>query len=218
VDEKDLFQLLKENNNPERAVQMKAYMRNQFEFLGINATKRRELSKSFMKQARQEDKIRWNFLRKCWSEPYREFQYVGGDYLTLKKKELTPTDIPMIKELALTKSWWDTIDVLDKIVGQIALTYPDVNQVLLDWSVSDNIWLRRIAIDHQRLRKQQTNTELLEKIIVHNFGQKEFFINKAIGWALRDYSKTDPEWVRDFVDRYQKSLAPLSMREAIKYL
>ena len=89
---------------------------------------------------------------------------------------------------------------------------------MLAWSVDDDLWLRRIAIDHQLLRKDQTDTALLEEIIVANLGQQEFFINKAIGWALRDYSKTDPGWVRAFIGRHRDGLAPLSVREASKYL
>jgi 3-methyladenine DNA glycosylase AlkD len=89
---------------------------------------------------------------------------------------------------------------------------------MLTWSVDDDLWLRRIAIDHQLLRKDQTDTALLEEIIVANLGQQEFFINKAIGWALRDYSKTDPGWVRAFIERHRDDLAPLSVREAGKYL
>ena len=100
----------------------------------------------------------------------------------------------------------------------IALRDESVNNILLEWSLSDNIWLRRIAIDHQLLRKDKTNTELLEKIIINNLNNKEFFINKAIGWSLRDYSKTNPDWVRDFIERHKKNLATLSIKAASKYI
>ena len=93
-----------------------------------------------------------------------------------------------------------------------------MNAVLLDWSQSDNIWLRRVAIDHQLLRKEKTDTALLEQILRNNLGQTEFFINKAIGWALRDYSKTNPEWVKNFIRQHHGKMAPLSIREASKYL
>ena len=123
-----------------------------------------------------------------------------------------------IRRLAVTKSWWDTIDGLDRIVGDIALRYPEVNETLLAWSVDENIWLRRIAINHQLLRKEKTNTALLEKIIACNLGQSEFFVNKAIGWSLREYSKTNTAWVRAFIEKYRDKLAPLSVREGSKYL
>ena len=86
------------------------------------------------------------------------------------------------------------------------------------WSTEDDFWVRRIAIDHQLLRKDRTNTELLETILVNNFGSHEFFINKAIGWALRDYSKTNPDWVRNFIDRHRDQMAALSIKEGSKYI
>jgi 3-methyladenine DNA glycosylase AlkD len=103
-------------------------------------------------------------------------------------------------------------------VGHIAAQFTDVKKTLLEWSVDKNFWPRRAAIDHQLLHRNRTDTKLLEKIIVNNFGQTEFFINKAIGWSLREYSKTNPVWVRDFVNKYKDKLAPLSVREASKYI
>ena len=140
------------------------------------------------------------------------------EYLKAVKQNLTPSDIPRLQALITDKSWWDSSDILDRIVGNIALRHPEVNAVLLEWSVSDNIWLRRVAIDHQLLRKQQTDTALLAQILCNNFGQTEFFINKAIGWALRDYSKTNPEWVRQFIDAHRHEMAKLSLREGSKYV
>ena len=96
--------------------------------------------------------------------------------------------------------------------------HPELEEVFLKWSLSDNIWLRRVAIDHQLLRKEKTNVQLMEKILLNNMDQTEFFINKAIGWALRDYSKTNPEWVARFIEKNQKRMAELSIREASKYL
>ena len=89
---------------------------------------------------------------------------------------------------------------------------------MLKWSNDDDFWVRRIAIDHQLCRKLDTNVELLEKILVNNFGSSEFFINKAIGWSLRDYSKYNPEWVRGFIERYCDKMNSLSLKEASKYL
>ena len=93
-----------------------------------------------------------------------------------------------------------------------------INDLMQEWSTDTDIWLRRIAIDHQLCRKDRTNTKLLEKILVNNLGSSEFFINKAIGWSLRDYSKTDSGWVRTFIERYNERMDKLSIREASKYL
>ncbi|MDR1389350.1 MAG: DNA alkylation repair protein [Treponema sp.] len=194
---------------------MSAYMRDQFFFLGIPRPKRREIAKEFF--TAREEKIKWTFVNDCWKRE-REFQYLALEYLSKKQHLLVPADVARLRRLAVTKPWWDTIDGLDRIIGAIALRFPEVNQTLLAWSVDKNKWLRRIAIDHQLTRKDKTDTALLEQIIINNFGQKEFFINKAIGWSLREYSKTNPAWVRRFVKKHRGDLAPLSLREASKYI
>lgn len=217
----ELYNLIEEllnNKNELQSLSMSAYMRNQFQFLGIPTPLRKKLCKEYFKSAKKEGLLDWQFINLCWDNPFRELQYVAMDYLASMQKFLTQNDIPNIKLLAISKSWWDTIDGLDRIVGNIALLYPEVKSILLEWSVDENIWLRRIAIDHQLLRKEKTDTELLAKIIINNFGSSEFFINKAIGWSLRDYSKTNPEWVKSFLNTHQSALAPLSIREASKYL
>ena len=213
----ELVKELKAVANPDDAVAMKAYMKNKFEFLGVKTPARRKLTKTFFKQ--QTDLvIDWNFINEAWNYPYRELQYTALDYLEIRKKLLTPSDLPNLKKLAQTKSWWDTIDFLDRLVGSIIARFPETKEIILAWSCDEDIWLRRLAIDHQLLRKEETDTELLEKFLVNNLGQAEFFINKAIGWALRDYSKTNPDWVRDFIERYRAEMAALSIREGSKYL
>lgn len=214
----DLIQLLNEHKNPERAAQMAAYMRNQFDFLGIPAGQRKELTKLFLKEVKENGTIDWSLLTELYNRAYREYQYIASDYLNSMQSHLVPQDLPKVKALALTKPWWDTIDSLDKVIGKLALKYPELNETLIEWSVEESIWLRRIAINHQRHRKTHTNTRLLEEILFNNLNDTEFFINKAIGWSLRDYSKTNPDWVRDFIFRHKKDLHPLSIREASKYL
>jgi len=213
----DIFQIFRENSNPDQAIKMSAYMKNLFPFLGIPKPKRAELSKTFLKESKKHTEINWAFIDKCWSLE-REFQYLALEYLRIVSKLLTIYDIPKLKDLATTKSWWDSVDSLDLMIGNIALENPEVNDIMLEWSVDDNFWLRRLAIDHQLLRKEKTNTKLLEKILINNLGQKEFFINKAIGWSLREYSKTNPKWVRNFVETHKEKMAPLSIREASKYI
>lgn len=212
-----IFEIFRSAANPEKAVSMSAYMRNQFPFLGIQTPERRRLSRDFLKTVSKTE-VDWGFIFKCWQQPEREFQYLAMDYLAKRKPLLTACDVPNLRELILRKSWWDTIDGLDVIIGDIALRYPEVNDTLLKWSLDENFWLRRIAIDHQLARKEKTDTRLLEQIIVNNLGQTEFFINKAIGWSLRNYSKTNPDWVRAFIDRHGSKMAALSIREASKYV
>jgi 3-methyladenine DNA glycosylase AlkD len=175
----NVFGIFSAAANAEKAIPMSAYMREQFPFLGIPTPERRRLSREFLKSACKKE-IDWEFVIKCW-ELEREFQYLAMDYLDKQKVFLTAAAIPKLHQLAVSKSWWDTIDGLDRIVGDIALRFPEVNDTLLLWSADDNFWLRRIAIDHQIGRKEKTDTALLERIITNNLGQTEFFINKAIG-------------------------------------
>lgn len=222
MDYEKLYAEMLNYRNEEQAEKMSAYMLNKFKYIGIRTPERRKIFKDFFKEYKKEqeksEKIDWDFINNCWKNEYRELQYSALDYLQAVKDILTDKDIPKLKTLALSKSWWDTIDYLDMIIGGIALKYPKVNDTILKWSTDENIWLRRIAIDHQLLRKEKTNAELLEKIIKNNFGQTEFFINKAIGWALRDYSKTNPKWVSDFIEKNKDKMAKLSIKEGSKYI
>ncbi|WP_247907202.1 DNA alkylation repair protein [Streptococcus anginosus] len=213
----DIFQGLKEVANPEDAIHMKAYMKDQFEFLGVKTPVRRKLSKVFFKK-NSSLAIDWKFIHQAWDNPYREMQYVVLDYLQLKQKALTPSDLPKIKKLAQTKPWWDTIDFLCRSVGFICLHYPETKKFVLEWSRDEDFWLRRIAIEHQLLQKEETDVQLQEQILINNLNQTEFFINKAIGWALRDYSKTNPDWVLEFIEKYKDKLSKLSIKEGSKYL
>ena len=213
----DIFQGLKEVANPEDAIHMEAYMKDQFEFLGVKTPVRRKLSKVFFKK-NSSPAIDWKFIHQAWDNPYREMQYVVLDYLQMKQKALTPSDLPKIKKLAQTKPWWDTIDFLCRSVGFICLHYPETKKFVLEWSRDEDFWLRRLAIEHQLLQKEETDVQLLEQILVNNLDQFEFFINKAIGWALRDYSKTNPDWVLEFIEKYKDKLSKLSIKEGSKYL
>jgi 3-methyladenine DNA glycosylase AlkD len=218
IDYNSVFKVFEKNASSPEAEQMSAYMRGKFLFLGIPTPKRRALSRDLLKAAKKDQAVDWVFVSKCWKRPEREFQYLAVNYLNEAKDFLIPGDIEKLRGFAVTKSWWDTIDGLDKVVGHIAFKYPEIKKTLLAWSVDDNIWLRRIAIDHQLARKDKTDTALLAQIIENNLGQTEFFINKAIGWSLREYSKTNPGWVRNFIEKYRGRLAPLSIKEAGKYI
>ncbi|GHU36746.1 hypothetical protein FACS1894192_04030 [Bacilli bacterium] len=120
--------------------------------------------------------------------------------------------------LAIQKSWWDSIDFLDEHVGSIVQHFPQAKTIMLDWSQDDNFWIRRLAIDHQLGFKLATDADLLAAIIKNNVGSDEFFINKAIGWSLREYSKVAPDWVRAFISGNQANMAKLAIREGSKHL
>ena len=201
-----------------RALDMSKYMKNKFEFFGVGASVRKEIWKPYFKEAKKTKKIDWDFIEICFKHDKRECQYTAAYYLKYMKKFLVEDDIPKLKELVLTKSWWDTVDILDKVIGSIIYNNKNLYPIILEWSKDDNIWLRRVAIDHQLLRKENTDEQLLEKILINNLNHKEFFVNKAIGWALRDYSKTNPQWARNFIEVHKENMVSLSIREASKYL
>ena len=131
---------------------------------------------------------------------------------------LSFSDMYRIEQYVRTKQWWDTIDSLIKPIGKLGLRDQRIDKLMLQWSLDEDKWVRRVAIEHQLLRKDKMNIDLLAEIIENNLGNNEFFINKAIGWALRDYSKTNPVWVKQFIFDHQSAMAPLSIREGSKYI
>jgi 3-methyladenine DNA glycosylase AlkD len=202
-----------------QAAPMKKYMRDQFEYLGIKTPQSKALLKQFINEfglpaISDLDMI----LRDLWELPQREFQYAAVSLLGKIEEQLPAEFIETVEYLIITKSWWDTVDsIAGSTVGTHFRRYPAIREkYLARWRKSDNFWLRRTAILFQLNYKKDTDFELLSAIIRENLGSKEFFINKAIGWALRQYARIDPMAVKTFVD--STPLHPLSKREALKHL
>lgn len=214
-----LIQRFQENANAENAVPMEKYMKNQFPFLGIKTPKRRELMKEFFQASGiltlelQED-----FIWHLWELDEREYQYAAMDYLERSLKKLEKKHLLLCEKLITTKSWWDTVDALAaKAVGTIAAKYPEVISEKIDgWAEGDHLWLRRTALLFQLKYKEKTDEALLYRYIFLNKDSREFFIQKAIGWALREYSKTNPAAVKQFIESH--TLPKLSVREGSKYI
>ncbi len=213
----DIFEILHQHGNAEKAQQMSAYLRHQFPFLGIQAPLRRELSKSFLRDKTTVQSVDWEFVAQCFALPEREFQYLACDYLQKAKRFLQIADIAMVERYIVTKPWWDSVDVVNSVVGSFCLRYPHIkHEVISRWIVSESIWLKRVAILFQLSYKEQTDTVFLREAILYNANTNEFFVNKAIGWALRQYSRSNPLWVAQFLK--ENTLHSLSVREARKYL
>ena len=214
----DLITDLEENSNELFAESMSKYMQDKFRFLGVRGATRTEIYKKYFPDARKTKTIDWYFVESCWNKEEREFQYVVVYYLKAMQKFLKREDISRLKYLIVTKSWWDTVDLLAKVVGSLVIRIEGYDQIMLEWSKDSNIWLKRVAILYQLSLKDKVDEIILDKILVNNLGDNEFFINKAVGWALRDYSKFNPEWVREFIKKNKDNMANLSIREASKYI
>ena len=214
----EILESLKSVADPQKAPGMKAYMREQFEYLGVQSTASKQVFSQLLPKHKSAEEIDWGFVGACWADPHRELQYAALSYLGRNERLLDATHIPRLRFLILTKSWWDTIDTIVHLVGAIVQRHPELKALMVEWSLDENMWIRRTAIEHQLSLKMKTDTDLLEVILVNNFGSKEFFINKAIGWALRDYAWVNPNWVRDFIERHRSRMAPLSIREGGKHL
>jgi 3-methyladenine DNA glycosylase AlkD len=207
-----------EKSNPENAFAMAKYMRNHFSFFGIKTDERRQIFKDIWKENQQEvAKNPREIAFKLYSKPQRELQYCAIEILIKQLKgNYTKEDIQLIEKLIITNSWWDSVDTIAKnILGDYLLEYPlETEKVIERFSNSDNMWLNRSAILFQLGYKQKTNFDLLKSECEKHKNSNEFFIQKAIGWALREYGKTNPESVRNFVAN--TNLKPLSQKEALK--
>lgn len=204
--------------NGKLAEQMSAYMRNQFEFYGYQSAARKKVYHRQLIQEKKQHQINWQLLNQAWNDPHREMQYFVCDYLNRMAGYLSFSDMHRIEQYVRTKQWWDTIDSLIKPIGKLGLRDQRIDKLMLQWSLDEDKWVRRVAIEHQLLRKDKMNIDLLAEIIENNLGNNEFFINKAIGWALRDYSKTNPVWVKQFIFDHRSAMSPLSIREGSKYI
>lgn len=204
--------------NPDKAPAMAAYMKNQFDFLGVQTPQLKQIVRPHLSTASQQPGIDWGFMWKAWETPYREGQYCAINYLSRVASRLNADDLPALKDLVSSKPWWDTVDSLSGIIGSLVLRVQPLKGAMLAWSREDFLWVRRSAILHQLSFKNQTDVPLLEEIILNNLGTREFFINKAIGWSLRQYAYTDPLWVSQFLENHRQQLSNLSVREASKHL
>ncbi len=212
-------ELFLDNSNIKNAIPMKKYMKNKFEYFGIKKPERELLTRTFFKDYGIPDiDIVENTILELWGLPQRELHYFALLVLDRSFKKYKADYIKLYEKLITTNSWWDTVDSLAaRLVANHFETFPDqIISVTSGWIASENIWLKRSALLFQLKYKDKTNTDLLKKYILKCLGSKEFFINKAIGWILREYSKTNSEWVVNFVET--TNLEPLSRREALKWL
>ena len=209
----------KNNSNHIIAKSQKAYMRNQFDFYGIVASKRKEIEKPLFKKYVKSFNPNWKQLAKTlWEKEQRDYQYTSQELTLQYSHEFKTEDINLFEFMIINKSWWDTVDFLSpKILGEYFKLYPEtIEKQIEKWILSNNIWLQRSSLLFQLKYKENLNRKLLTHTIYSLLESKDFFIKKAIGWILREYSKTNKDWVIDFVEK--TALSNLSSKEALKFI
>jgi len=213
-----LKELLHSYAVPSKKEGMEKYMKNLFSYISVPSPNRKEALAIFneaWKPNNHQELIEWTTL--LWNSNEREFQYVAMEHFFKYRKLWLESDIDFIEWLLATKSWWDTVDALAAtIVGEFFKKFPhQFESNMSKWIASDNMWINRTAIICQLKYGKNTQTNWLEKSILPHTKSKEFFHQKAIGWALRQYARTDLDWVVSFVNAHE--LKPLSRREALKH-
>lgn len=213
----DLMALFTQHSDADRASKMEAYMKFKFKYFGIPSPKRKSIqSEVFIHYKFTSESELKELILLLWSQNEREFHYAALDLLAKNKKFLQPNSIDFLEFLIVNNSWWDSVDGLaSQVIGPYFKKFPDQkNLALMRWKQSDNMWLRRTCIIHQLGYKMETDLDILTEMILLNSESKEFFLQKAIGWSLRQYAKYNSDWVQNFVEI--NTLKNLSKREALK--
>ncbi|MGO2963547.1 MAG: DNA alkylation repair protein [Carnobacterium maltaromaticum] len=209
--------VLPENKDNRQA--MEAYMKNRFIFKGIKAPERRLLEKELLKESQKWPMERvLKEIESYYQEEAREYQYIAADLLLKNYKRMSYPELKSLFPLINQKAWWDTVDVLRSSFSKWCLLNPAYfHEIFTYFTRSESFWDRRVALNLQLGFKEQTDQAYLKQSILQDLATDEFFIQKAIGWALRDYSKTNPEWVTKFITE-NSGLSTLAVREGSKYI
>ncbi|MFC4411227.1 DNA alkylation repair protein [Chungangia koreensis] len=216
-DRQALITYFSDHKNIEKSPKMASYMKNRFPFLGIDSPLRTDLLKRYFSQYELPPASQaWDEVFALYELPEREYHYAA--IALIGKIQPSIEDIGLIRQIIETKSWWDSVDsIAPSILGNIVRRNREKGEeVMRNWSLSDNFWVVRAALLHQLKYKAETNECLLFSMIERHADSEEFFVQKAIGWVLREYAKTNPENVRKFVKSIE--LKPLSRREALKHI
>ena len=208
-------------SNHEHALAMQAYMKGKFPFLGVKAPERNVLYKNwkahYLRDLSTSQKM--EIVQRLWELPEREYAYLAIEILTTRKKaEYCIEDLVVLEHLIVTNSWWDTVDLIaSNAVGVYFSLFPaQIPLITRRWMASGNIWLQRTCLLFQLKYRHNTDFELLKEFIIEVKEINEFFLQKAIGWSLRQYSKTNKIAVLNFIAEIK--LTGLARREASKYL
>jgi 3-methyladenine DNA glycosylase AlkD len=213
-------QIYPEQADPNRAAANRAYMRDQFAYLGFARPAQRQLSRAVLAgSAKPTEADLVDLVLGCWALEEREYQYFAVDLLRRHVGVCGPGFLRTARTLITTRPWWDTVDELAvRVVGPLVVRFPSLVKTMDAWVTDPDMWLVRTAILHQNGDKAATDPDRLFAYCAAQAAHRDFFVRKAIGWALREYARTDPVAVRDFVEAHRTSLSGLSIREALKHL
>ena len=205
----------------EKASKMSAYMKGMFSYYGVSSVPRKLIYKKWKSKIDPTltQEYNWELIRELWDMDQREYQYIAIDWMnSWPVSAYREEDIEELRFLISNKSWWDTVDLIaSNYLGKFALKFPKImDEVIVDWQHEKSIWLHRACLIYQLKHKRATNLERLSYLIDVYKSNNTFFIQKAIGWSLREVSKWNPEWVKDMVEN--KRLTGLAKREAMKYV
>jgi 3-methyladenine DNA glycosylase AlkD len=217
----DLVNKMQLAGDPQAAFAMSKYMRNQFSFFGVPSPQRKQIQRIWLKSLPSDwdQATKWKMVHLLWNQPYRELHYVAIDWMNAwKPTSIEPDDIHHFTRLLTTYSWWDSIDGLAPgIVGKFIQFHPKAGyKWIQEWRNNRNVWLRRTCIIFQLKYREKLDFELLTSLITENLSDKEFFIQKAIGWSLRQHAKYDAHAVSTFVST--TNMDGLAKREALKHI
>jgi 3-methyladenine DNA glycosylase AlkD len=214
-------ELLASAGDPERAEAMASYMKTEMPFYGVTSPERQTVSATLNKEIPATTRGEYNSnVRALWRGDSREEKYLAVAYARSFPRFVTLSSIPLYRVMITQGAWWDFVDdIAAHLVGSVLLEQRvRLTPRMEAWSTSDDMWLRRTSIICQLRHKGETDATLLDNACTRNLGSTEFFIRKAIGWGLREYAKTDPEWVVEYVETHEHEMSGLTYREAMKHL
>jgi 3-methyladenine DNA glycosylase AlkD len=215
-----LISVFSDAQDANKAIAQERYMKNKFPFFGISSPDRKRLQAPFLvKKYLPTKKEAYAIAEELWQKPQRELHYFSMELIQKYKTQMEVDDIIFFEWLLTHNSWWDTVDLIaSNLVGYYFIKYPEMRDKTIEkWLRSDHIWLQRTCLIFQLKYRDKTDVLMLSNCIEYLIGTKEFFINKAIGWALRQFSRENPIWVEEFVEQHP-NMSQLSKREALRLI
>ena len=214
-------ELLLGSADPDKSSAMAGYMKTEMPFYGVTSQPRKAISRRLATEFPAMSRTDYEFgVRALWRGSHREEKYLAVAYARRFPRYITLSSIPMYRSMVTQGAWWDFVDeIAAHLVGTVLFNQRDqLTPRIAAWTTDNNMWIRRTSILAQLRHKASTDTELLDLACTRNLESTEFFIRKAIGWALREYAKTNPTWVLNYPTDHEAEMSGLTYREAMKHL